>query len=640
MSRKCATLILMRTKPLFSMTAFVLGIGLCFSPAIAQTVPLLSPAPTEEEDPVAVSMAWSADRIHPNGNAVLAVVLDIRSGYHVMADRDQQAEVADFKPVPTRVWVNAATEGVVAAAPRYPVAHPLKVDFAEGRIMGFEKRAVVYLPTWLNWGDSTGAMSMEVGVEYQACAPTYCLMPQRVIRSTALPLAPVDEKVSAANAELFQDYESRTDGRIPADLLFRLFGFGFAVDPASPFTRVLILLLAGLGGFLLNFTPCVLPLIPIKIISMSKAAADCRRCLVLGLFTLAGVLAFWLGLGGIVSMVSGFTSTNQLFQYPAFTIGVGLVIALMAAGMFGAYSMRLPGAVYALNPRQETLRGAFGIGVLTAVLSTPCTAPFMGTAAAWAATQQPALTIATFTAIGAGMGLPYAGLAAFPRLVGHVPKTGPANELLKQVMAIFMLAAAAYFIGIGLGTLVSDPAAPGNRFHWWPVMILCAAAGTWTGVRAAGLATAKTSKALWTAVGGTVIALCLYAAVRLTETGPISWVSYTPERLARATQEHKAVVMVFTAEWCLNCKALEQGVWNNAELAKQLSQPAVVPIKVDLTGSNPAGREKLREAGSLTIPLLVVYRPDGRPVFRSDFYTADQVLQAIARALNPSDAAL
>jgi len=630
----------MRKKSLVGLSALVLGIALCFSPAAAQNVPLLSPAPTEEEDPVAVTMAWSVDRIHPTGNAVLAVVLDIRSGYHAMADRDQQVEVQDFKPVPTRVWVNAATEGVVAAAPRYPDAHSLKVDFAGGRIMGFEGRAVIYLPIWLSLGDSTGAVSLEVGVEYQACAPTYCLMPQRIIRGTALPLAPADAKVSAANAELFQDYEPRTDGRTRADLLFRLFGFGFGVDPASPFTRVLILLLAGLGGFLLNFTPCVLPLIPIKIISMSNAAADRRRCLALGLFTLAGVLAFWLGLGGIVSMVSGFTSTNQLFQYPAFTIGVGLVIALMAVGMFGAYSMRLPGAVYALNPRQETLPGAFGVGVLTAVLSTPCTAPFMGTAAAWAATQQPALTLATFAAIGTGMGLPYAGLAAFPRLVGRIPKTGPANQLLKQVMAIFMLAAAAYFIGIGLGTLVSDPAAPGSRFHWWPVMTLCAAAGVWTGVRAARLAAAKTSKALWTAVGGAVIALCLYAAVRLTDTGPITWLSYTPERLARAFQEHKAVVMVFTAEWCLNCKALEQGVWNNAELAQQVSQPAVVPMKVDLTSSNPAGREKLREAGSLTIPLLMVYRPDGWPVFRSDFYTADQVMQAVARALGPSGPAL
>ncbi|MGE5255233.1 MAG: protein-disulfide reductase DsbD family protein [Hyphomicrobiales bacterium] len=631
---------MMRTRPLTGLCAFVLGVALLFSWAAAQDLPLLLPAPQPEEDPVAVTMAWSADRSHPVGNAVLAVVLDIRTGYHVMADRGQQGEVREFKPYPTRVWVSEAPDGVLSSAPRYPKAQALKLDFVDDRIMGFEKRAIIYLPIRLDLLNPAGVVSLKIGVEYQACAPAYCLMPQRIIRETTLPLALAGETVSVTNAELFQDFDPRSDGGAPADLLFRFFGFGFGLDLASPLSRIFILLLAGFGGFLLNFTPCVLPLIPIKIISMSNAAGNRRRCLVLGLFTFAGVLAVWLGLGGIVSMVSGFTSANQLFQYPAFTMGVGLVITLMAVGLLGAYSVRLPAVIYALNPRQETLQGAFGIGMLTAVLSTPCTAPFMGTAAAWAATQQPAITLGTFAAIGAGMGLPYAGLAAFPRLVCRTPKTGPANELLKQVMAIFMLAAAAYFIGIGLETLMAEPGAPASRFHWWPVVILCAGAGAWTGIRAARLSTARMGKGLWAAVGAAIMAGSLYAGVWLTETGPVTWVSYTPERLAKAFKEDKSVVMVFTAEWCLNCKALEQSVWSDAVLAKAVSQSRVLAMKVDLTGSNPAGRAKLLEAGSLTIPLLVVYRPDGSPVFKGDFYTADQVLQAVARALSPAGPAL
>jgi thiol:disulfide interchange protein DsbD len=393
------------------------------------------------------------------------------------------------------------------------------------------------------------------------------------------------------------------------------------------------MLLAALGGFLLNFTPCVLPLIPIKLISLSNAAAaDRRRCLSLGLFTFSGVLAFWVALGGIVSVVSGFTSTNQLFQYPAFTIGVGLVIAVMAVGMFGVYSVRLPGAIYALNPRQETLAGALGVGVLTAVLSTPCTAPFMGTAAAWAATQPPAVTIATFSAIGAGMGLPSL-LAAFPRLIRRIPKTGPGSDLLKQAMGLFMLAAAAYFIGIGIGTLLPDPT---GRRYWWPVMLLCAAAGAWIGFRAFTLSFGKRGKAFWAALGAGIVALSLYGAVRLTDTGPIAWTAYTPQRLERAFREHKTVTLIFTAEWCLNCKALEQSVWGNPELVRLVSEPSVLPMKVDLTGSNPEGRKMLQAAGSLTIPLLLVYNPDGQAVFKSDFYTAEQVVAAIRESLAAS----
>jgi thiol:disulfide interchange protein DsbD len=119
----------------------------------------------------------------------------------------------------------------------------------------------------------------------------------------------------------------------------------------------------------------------------------------------------------------------------------------------------------------------------------------------------------------------------------------------------------------------------------------------------------------------------------LTDTGPIAWASYTPQRLDRAFNEHKTVVMIFTAEWCLNCKALEQGVWSDPDLVKLVSSPSVLPVKVDLTGSNPEGRKMLREAGSLTIPLLVVYAGDGQPMFKSDFYTTEQVIEAIRAAL-------
>ena len=626
----------MRRIVLFGILVGVLGVALILTAAAAQNLPLLLQAPSEDEDPVAVATAWSVDAVHPAGSAVLAVVLDIRPGYHVMADKGQLSDVRDFKPFPTRVWVSEATEGVLSEPPVYPRATPFEVDFVDAPIMSFEGRTVIYLPIRLNLNAPGGDVFVKVGVEYQACAPTYCLMPQRAVHTAELPLAPRDAKTPSINRELFSAYESRATAGPQRLIPFKLFGLGFALDPESPLTAAMILVLAAVGGFLLNFTPCVLPLIPIKLISLSNAAAaDRRRCLSLGLFTYAGVLGFWVALGGIVSMVSGFTSTNQLFQYPAFTIGVGLVIAVMAVGMFGVYSVRLPGAIYALNPRQETLTGALGVGVLTAVLSTPCTAPFMGTAAAWAATQQPAVTIATFSAIGAGMGLPSL-LAAFPRLVRRVPKTGPGSELLKQAMALLMLAAAAYFIGIGIGTLLSDPAAPAGRLHWWPVMILCAAAGAWTGLRAFTLSSGKRAKALWASVGAGIVVLSLYGAARLTDTGPIAWAAYTPDRLERAFKEHKTVAMIFTAEWCLNCKALEQGVWGNSELVRLVSEPSVLPIKVDLTGSNPEGRKRLQAAGSLTIPLLLVYTPDGQPIFRSDFYTADQVMVAIRASLAAS----
>ncbi|MGD9204175.1 MAG: hypothetical protein PVF86_06515, partial [Desulfobacterales bacterium] len=78
--------------------------------------------------------------------------------------------------------------------------------------------------------------------------------------------------------------------------------------------------------------------------------------------------------------------------------------------------------------------------------------------------------------------------------------------------------------------------------------------------------------------------------------------------------------------------ALEESVLHNRQVIDVLAQENVAPMKVDITGNNPAGKIKLKVVGSLTVPLLVVFSPDGKTVFKSDFYTVDQVLDAIERA--------
>jgi thiol:disulfide interchange protein DsbD len=612
--------------------ALLTGLLLAAAAAAAQPDSLLSPeAPEADEAPVTLRLAWSADRAHDGDSPALALVFEIAEGYHVIADAKQLKPIEDFKPFPTRVQLVQATEGVIGEKPLYPRAKPLKAEFTAGEVMAFEGMMVVYVPLRIDSRTAPGSAALKIQVEYQACSASACLIPEKVTLETALPIVPAQEAVQAINPELFADLARARVAGGRQGVEFGLFGWSFTLDAGSRAGWLLLLLAAAGGGLLLNFTPCVLPLVPIKIIGMTAAAARRSRCLALGAATFAGVTAFWLALGAVVSTVSGFSATNQLFHYPLFTIGVGIVIALMASGMFGVFSMNLPGFVYAFDPARDTLGGSFGIGILTALLSTPCTAPFMGTAAAWAVTQNPQTTLATFGAIGMGMGAPYLLLASAPGLVGWLPKSGPASELLKQVMGLLMLAAAAYFIGIGVSTSAAGAADPPSRLYWWPVAGLCAASGAWAGYRGARLAASRTAKALWSAIAAAVMTAALLAGLRLTDTGPIPWVHYSPERLAAAFNRGKPVVLNFTAEWCLNCKALEHSVWSDPRLVAALARGDAAAIKVDLTGNNPEANAKLRETGSLTIPLLVVYTAGGSPVFKSDFYTADQVREAIEK---------
>ena len=584
------------------------------------------------KDVVTLETAWSVDRAQPGQAVALAIVVDIKDGFHINADLGQIQPFEDFKPYPTSVQVVAASEGVTIETARFPPAKPIKVSYSSGALMSFEGRAIIYLPMKLDELIEPGSIALEIRVEYQACADRYCLFPQKQLLKETLAVVASGVRTSTINADLFANLFSGATASPTGVVDFDLFGWDFSIDTSSGFGLIVLLLTAALGGLLLNLTPCVLPLIPIKIISLSHVAQNRKKCFFLGLAMSMGVLAFWTGLGILIALATDFTATNQLFQYPAFTILAGVIIGIMALGMFGFFSVRLPQFIYMINPQQDSPQGSFALGVLAAVLSTPCTAPFMGAAAAWAATQMPLTTLVTFAAIGGGMALPYLILSAFPNLVDRMPKAGPASELIKQVMGLFMLAAAAYFLGVGISALLSKPPNPPRKIFWWPVMGLVAAGGAWLAYRTIRLASKKIIRAIFATLGIILMALPIWGAMRLSSEGPIDWVYYTPERFETALSQDKIVVMDFTAEWCLNCKALEESVLHDRKIIDLLADEDIMPMKVDITGNNPAGKAMLKTVGSLTVPLLVVFSSQGKPVFKSDFYTVNQVLKAVERA--------
>jgi thiol:disulfide interchange protein DsbD len=342
-----------------------------------------------------------------------------------------------------------------------------------------------------------------------------------------------------------------------------------------------------------------------------------------------GVMGFWLVLGIAIATISGFSQVNQLFQYPLFTLGMGIVICLLAIGMCGLFSVRLPNSVYNVTPKHDTFTGSVLFGVMTAVLSTPCTGPFMGAAAAWSATQTAIVTVAVFAAIGVGMALPYLILSAFPGLARKMPSAGPVSVLVKQFLGLCLLAAGAYFLGVGLNGLFTVPPDEPGLWHWWLVCGILAVAGLWLAVRSLQLGKRKPAAIVWALLGLVMLVGSLVMGQSLTSSGPIDWVMYTPDRMSEAQSQGKAVLVDFTAQWCLNCQVLEHQVLHSDAVVTLIREKNLVPMKVDLTSANPDGSALLQKAGRVTIPLLVIYDTQGKVLFLSDSYTPSQVTDVL-----------
>jgi len=171
-----------------------------------------------------------------------------------------------------------------------------------------------------------------------------------------------------------------------------------------------------------------------------------------------------------------------------------------------------------------------------------------------------------------------------------------------------------------------------SRAYWYAVGGGVAAAGIWMVVRSVAMHVALLRRGVLIALGIALVFVAVAGARALTHPGPIAWRYYTPDRYATALRKGNAVMLDFTAETCINCKVLEHMVLHDPRVVTVLGGPDVVPMKVDLTGKNPAGWDKLQAVGSVHIPRLVIVDAQGRETINAEVYSVEQVLMAIEDA--------
>jgi len=615
--------------------------------AVAVLFAVVVQARAQVPQPVKVATAWSHDAVAPGQTVALAVVFDIDEHWHVNAPAALLPPALNFL-IPTTVGLPDPPPGVTVGDAQFPAPHTVTVSYTgqPESLPVYEGRTIVHVPVTVAPDAAAGELALVVRVRYQTCDDKQCLRP------TNLTL-PVTLKVSASGgaatyAELFAGFDFAPPEAPPEALetapaeavpVAESPAAGGGAKPpaavsATTATSVAgVLLLALVGGALLNVMPCVLPVIPIKILGLVQAEPDRARRLLLGAVMALGVLAFWVTLGLVIALVaSDQRAISVMFGYWWFNMGLGVFIIVMAVGMCGLFVIQLPRWVYALNPRHDSLSGAFGFGVMTGVLGTPCTGPFLGGAAAAVLAAGPGMAVAIFAAIGLGMAAPYFVLTAWPKLVGKLPRTGPASELTKQVLGLLMIAAGAFFVGVGINALRNDGTQYVYQWYWWAAAGVIVAASAWMVVRTFGITVNAKRRAVFTALGVVMATSSLAFAYDATRPSDIFWVYYTPGRLEQEQREGKVVLLDFTADWCINCKVLERTVLETQPVIDVTSGGGVTAIKVDLTSSDSAGWALLEQHERVAIPLLVVLAPDGSTVFKQEVYTAQQVVDAIERA--------
>lgn len=385
-----------------------------------------------------------------------------------------------------------------------------------------------------------------------------------------------------------------------------------------------------LGGFILNLMPCVLPVIALKIFGFLGQAGESRqRVFRTGLAFVGGIFAWFLGLAAlIVAARAAGTQVTWAFQFqnPAFVLGMMVIVFVFALNLLGVFEIMLPGSgrLVTLSGR-EGYTGAFLHGMFATLLATPCTAPFLGSALAFAFTQSAPITIAMFASIAAGMSAPYLLLTANPGWMRFLPKPGIWMVRLKQAMGFAMLGTVVWLLGI----LASQRGVPGVIGAAWILLGIAAAAwvfGTWFTPNAKPF-----HRFLATAAMAGLIGFGILMARPPNASATSSWEPWSSGRVADLQNEGKPVFIDFTADWCANCKYNERFVLDTPAVREALH--GWVTLKADWTRGDARITEELKRLGRVSVPVYVVVPANGgAPEVLPELLTQRTVLEALERA--------
>lgn len=374
-------------------------------------------------------------------------------------------------------------------------------------------------------------------------------------------------------------------------------------------------ILALAAGVLLNFTPCVLPAIPFKVHAIVKeVGSHMRRRVLAALALLLGSLLFFMVLATLAAFLQ--VTWGSLFQSKTFLAALVALLAAAGVATFLDWSFSLPDALYRL--RGARYLEPFLTGMLAAVLSTPCTGPFLGGVLIYALTSPPLVTFWLFAAVGIGLALPYVVVIVQPGLLMRLPRGGEWALRAKQILGLVLLAGAAFFAG----SLVPAPWSIGLWYLWM------------AGVAIWGLVALWKSRAILARIVPAVCAiagiLLVYSALRPSTGAELSWRQFDPVAMQGAQSRRQPVLIEFTADWCINCKVLERTVYTDPQVIAAAQTAGVAAFRVDMTEPDVSREQLLLSYGGAGLPFAVLLDPRGAVAERlPDLFTASRLAHAI-----------
>ena len=419
----------------------------------------------------------------------------------------------------------------------------------------------------------------------------------------------------------------------------------------SAVSLLLNLGMALLGGLILNIMPCVLPVLMLKLYSLveqSDITAGERRTA--GVAYTAGILvSFWALAAAIIALKALWgvdaNAWGFQFQYPPYVAALATIVFAFGLSLFGVFEIPVVGASAAgeVSSREGPV-GYFFTGVFATLLATPCSAPILGAATAYAFSAPTPVLFAIFTFIGIGLALPFLAIAFVPAAFKLLPRPGTWMDGFKQLLGFSLIVTTVWLVSVLMSQIGID------RTTGFLFFLTAVSLGAWVFGRFGGLDAPRTHQAGAAAAGLFISALAggyfldldyddtvcddgqVVQADALDFSHEIPWQPFSEQRVEELSGS--VVFIDFTAEWCLTCKANEKTILETESVRSAMAAKGIVPLKADWTRGDPVITEWLRRYERAGVPMYLVLPgdPSSQPIVLPEVITKGMVLDAFDQA--------